>query len=258
MAERAFFSLSKLPDRSDHRAFNEWHQLDHRPENLVLPGVFWGERWVRSPDLCVLVPTPEEMGSAQYANMYWFRGPWQDSVAEWTELAENSRHWGRRFDIGVSARCFTGFFRPVKGYAAARVLVSPEALICRPARGIRVTLSRLSGTAVQQQAIAAWYDRERIPRCLECHGVAGAWTLITDPAIQTLGIDAPEGVTLRILFLDDDPESVEARLADRTSDHPDESLEEVLFDGYLRTIEPWHWSWFDRMPAIGPSGESPL
>lgn len=23
----------------DHRRYNQWHQLDHRPENLALPGV---------------------------------------------------------------------------------------------------------------------------------------------------------------------------------------------------------------------------
>jgi hypothetical protein len=37
-SERVFFSFVELTDPSQHRAYNEWHQLDHRPENLLLPG----------------------------------------------------------------------------------------------------------------------------------------------------------------------------------------------------------------------------
>ncbi|ANH36663.1 hypothetical protein I601_0209 [Nocardioides dokdonensis FR1436] len=41
-----FFSFIRLEEGSaeDHRAYNRWHQLDHRPENLALPGVAWGDR----------------------------------------------------------------------------------------------------------------------------------------------------------------------------------------------------------------------
>ena len=42
-----FFSFAALddPGPDHHRRYNEWHQLDHRPENLALPGVAWGDRW---------------------------------------------------------------------------------------------------------------------------------------------------------------------------------------------------------------------
>ena len=50
LARKAFFSFTGINDPAKHRDYNEWHQLDHRPENLALPGVVWGERWVHSPD----------------------------------------------------------------------------------------------------------------------------------------------------------------------------------------------------------------
>ena len=49
-SERAFFSFIELTDPDRHREYNEWHQLDHRPENLLLPGVAWGDRWARRRD----------------------------------------------------------------------------------------------------------------------------------------------------------------------------------------------------------------
>ena len=43
----AFFSFVSLGDGDPgaHRAYNRWHLYDHRPENLALDGVRWGDRW---------------------------------------------------------------------------------------------------------------------------------------------------------------------------------------------------------------------
>ena len=53
----AYFSFAEITDRTRHHEFNEYHQLDHRPENLALPGVIFGERWVRTPDCAQALPT---------------------------------------------------------------------------------------------------------------------------------------------------------------------------------------------------------
>ena len=45
----AFFSFSAISDPSMHRAYSQWRQLDHLPENRALDGVIFGERWVRTP-----------------------------------------------------------------------------------------------------------------------------------------------------------------------------------------------------------------
>lgn len=49
-ADAAFVSLARMTAPQHHQAYNEWHHLDHRPENLLLEGVMWGERWVQTPD----------------------------------------------------------------------------------------------------------------------------------------------------------------------------------------------------------------
>src|SRR6476469_747811 len=44
-----FFSCTEITDPAEHRAYNEWHQLDHLPEQFPLPGVVYGQRWVSTP-----------------------------------------------------------------------------------------------------------------------------------------------------------------------------------------------------------------
>src|SRR5215217_4797281 len=104
-APKTFFSFTEVPNPANHRAYNEWHQLDHRPENLLLPGVAWGERWVHSPDCATVTTAPDPaLARLHYLNMYWFRDPVEASTAEWSELAERSFHWGRRDDIRLANR----------------------------------------------------------------------------------------------------------------------------------------------------------
>ena len=44
-----FFAFTEITEPSAHRAYNEWHQLDHLPEQLPIPGISHGQRWVSSP-----------------------------------------------------------------------------------------------------------------------------------------------------------------------------------------------------------------
>jgi hypothetical protein len=58
-----FFSFAALDGAGldDHRRYNEWHQLDHRPENLALPGVAWGDRRARTESGSVAVAEYESV-----------------------------------------------------------------------------------------------------------------------------------------------------------------------------------------------------
>ena len=87
LARKAFFSFTGITDKAKHRAYNEWHQLDHRPENLALPGVVWGERWVHSPD-CAARATygGTAVDATHYINLYWYREPYAESIKEWQDL----------------------------------------------------------------------------------------------------------------------------------------------------------------------------
>ncbi|MCP3812180.1 hypothetical protein NLX62_07570, partial [Mycobacteriaceae bacterium Msp059] len=113
-----FFSFVVLDGGGDeeHRRYNEWHQLDHRPENLALPGIAWGDRWSR-PEACRDVSTAEPaQADTDYVAMYWFRSPVEQSVREWEQLGADSFQWGRGPMIPGVRRTVLAFFRPVKGY----------------------------------------------------------------------------------------------------------------------------------------------
>jgi hypothetical protein len=251
LAPKAFFSFTEIPDPRDHRAYNEWHQLDHRPENLALPGVRWGERWVRSPDCAEVGPTPApELRDLHYVNMYWFSEPVEVSTAAWSELAERTFHWGRRDDVRLANRLLMDFFRPVKGYVNARVLVSPDVLPFRPNRGVHVTVSRIDEPRRPEvEELFRWYDRVRIPAVLGCTGAAGAWTFAGESTFTTAldlsGEASPSTTRIVLVYLDDDPLTFTEELAALPVDH-DTSLETTLFSGSLRAITPWEWDWFEK------------
>ena len=280
LAEKAFFSLTTVTDPANHVAYNRWHQLDHRPENLVLDGVRYGERWVLSPDCAALSHgTEPELVGTHYVNNYWFREPALVSIAEWQRLAERSFQWGRRPESEWATRPLMGFFSTVKGYASPRVQVSADALPFRPNRGVHVTMSRLREPHSAATArLFAWYDEVRIPDLLECHGVAGVWTFSSEsttldpswepvPGSTTFNASGSDQGSIRVTvaFLDEDPLDVWSAMeiqarslssAGRTRETSD--LESTLFAAPLRAITPWEWDWFDQSPAdVGHNAEHP-
>ncbi len=200
---KAFFTFTELVDASLHRAYNAWHQLDHRPENLALPGVIYGERWVKSPDCTAGTATPLlPLSEFHYFNMYWFREPERE--------------------------------------------------------GVYLTVSRLNapgGKAAEKTF--AWYDRVRIPDLLLCRGAAGVWTLVSPSShagLPRLGESDARRTKLRVqlVYLDEDPLEFRSDLQAKehiwrgSGRHRDTSdVEDVLFEGPLRSITPWEWDWFE-------------
>ncbi|HVW45041.1 MAG TPA: hypothetical protein VHC18_27205 [Amycolatopsis sp.] len=233
--------------------YNAWHFLDHRPENLALPGVAWGDRWKQSADCKAVGTSLDPMFSdIDYVAMYWFRPPYEESLAAWNKLAEESVRWGRGPQLPGVERPLRGFYTPVKGYVAPRILVAPDVLPFRPNRGLHVTLSRFAdvyGPGTHDQY--TWYDRVRIPDLLEVAGVAGAWTFSLSSAVaKPWAPDVPEfekdSLRLRLLYLDGDP--VEATRAIHRKEEqldasgrgaPSPGDEEVLLSFPVRSISPW-------------------
>ncbi|MFE8013856.1 hypothetical protein ACFU3O_14080 [Streptomyces antibioticus] len=246
----AFFSFVRLTDPSHHREYNEWHQLDHRPENLALPGVVWGERWARTPDCAEVTHTADERyADLDFIAMYWFREPAERSVAEWTELGERSFQWGRRPELAYVKRPFLSFFTPVKGYAAPRALVSAEALPFRPNLGIRLTLTEVTEPrSLASERAFRWHDSVGMPGLLDIPGVAGGWTFsfaYSQRPATDAGADRPDPApaSLRLLYLDEDPVQVEKEIRAKEAAWEREggpgAAEEVLLSGPLRAITPW-------------------
>lgn len=252
-ADLAFFSFVELTDPTVHRAYNEWHQLDHRPENLALPGVAWGDRWARPDGVEDRGSASEEFARVDYIAMYWFRQPVDESVKAWTQLGEDSFQWGRGPIIPGVRRPFLGFFRPVAGYAAPRIGVSASVLPFRPNRGIHFTMSRYAdhhGLAAHERF--RWEDRELIPELLRLDGVAGAWTFsFSFPQQHSFlpiagdGSLVPQSLRVRLAYLDGDPLKTSAAIArttqeiDAIGDPESSAAEEVLISAPLTTIIPW-------------------
>jgi hypothetical protein len=258
LAETVFVSFAEIVDAGSHRAYNEWHQLDHRPENLALDGVRHGERWVRTPACAATsVVADERLSGTHYVNIYWFREPWHRSFAEWQELAERSYRWGRRPEIAYTARPLMGLFRTVRGLAAPRVLVSPDALAFRPARAVHLSLYRFEQShSASTHRYLAHVESRRLPELLSLDGVAGAWSFSSisttldpswgpragsatfDPSGSDAGLFRAE-----LVFIDGMPEETQRRIA-AVPAGPDEAGEEI-FRSLLLPITAWEWDWFD-------------
>lgn len=247
-SELAFFSFAQLTDPSFHRSYNEWHQLDHRPENLALDGVAWGDRWRKLDEYGAVTEGDAEFTDANYVAMYWFRPPVDQAVAAWDALGEASFQWGRGPLIPAVKRPLLAFFKPVKGYAAARALVSPEVLPYRPNRGLYVTLTHSAEPhSLDTHASYTREDRELIPALLDVDGVAGAWTFsYSHPQRHSsLPFDAspeqsPGSMRIRLVYLEEDPAIVAPKLQqiERELDILAPS-QHIAFAGPVKTIVPW-------------------
>jgi hypothetical protein len=251
----AFFSFAEITDPDKHRAFNEYHQLDHRPANLALPGVFYGERFVRTPACREASVAPDPRYERfHYFNYYLFRDDSPETRAEWTRLGSLAAYWGRKPDHAWSERTM-GFYRTLKGYAAPRVRVAPEVVPIRPAAGVYVTIQELGGPPDGLEELGRWMDTVHIPALLEGDGVAGAFTFVSEdgfPVDRVASAAAGSHPTMAVvLFLDGDPLAVAADIGHRHEagalgpPWEDEGVARLLFAGPLETIVPWQWEWFD-------------
>lgn len=272
LPRKTFFSFVRVTDPARHGDYNAWHQLDHLPENLALPGIAHGDRWVHTPACAAAAPgarpADDALAGVHYVAAYWFREPAEASIAAWQELAERSFQWGRRPDRAWVERPLMGFFSVVSARVAPRLALSPEALPMRPARGVHLTVTRLRephGDAAE--AAFRWHDREGIPVRLALPGVAGAHVFSGDSTTLDRGWSERPGTTtfdagggergqvrVELLFLDGDPLEVAAALGGAAGGSapplpapPGElaEAEELLFRGPLETISPWGWNWFD-------------
>ena len=243
-----FFSFVGLSDPSQHRRYNEWHQLDHRPENLALPGVAWGDRWARPTSAREHGEAVDRYSGVDYVAMYWFREPLDHSLHEWDALGEASFQWGRGPIIPGVTRPLLAFFRPVKGYAAPSSRVSPDVIPYRPNRGLHLTLESFAdphSAAVHERF--AWEDQEALPALLDVDGVAGAWTFSFSHSQRHSSLpiadardDAPGSLRIRLIYLDDDPETV-APAIDTVLSRRDAAGDGAVVElaTTLRTIIPW-------------------
>jgi len=245
--EKAFFSFTQILHSSDHRAYNRWHQLDHRPENLALTGVGSGERWVRTPECREISDFSPLFSELHYVNSYLFQSPANEAIIRWQELAERSFQWGRREDIHLSQRLLMEFFRPIRTYVSPNLRLSNDALPHRPNRGIYlVATEEKDPRSTEAEKANAWWDSEYIPQQIRRTGVVGCMTFASETNFSShadmVGVAAISSIRISVFYLDEDPLEVSKNF-DLATKNSSSSI--VLSAGPLLAIQPWSWDWFD-------------
>ncbi len=247
-----FFSLVELTEPGQHRAYNEWHQYDHLPEQFPIPGVAFGQRWVATPACqAARAATTDELGGIQYLTMYLMTEPTRETLNEFAEVGERLNQLGRFHRYRRSVR--NGAWMAVDAVAAPGVPISGEALPWRPSTGIYVVVDDVSPDA-DPDALDRWISTtttDEVPRMLAVDGVAGAWSFASSSRYRD-----PRWSTGRsritVLWLDDDPVATAERLAPTLASRwPDGPVTPALA-GPLCRIEPGQWGWFDETDDPSP------
>lgn len=208
-----FFSFTEITDPTRHRAYNEWHQLDHMPEQFPLDGVAYGRRWVATPEYRVArAASGERLDPIHYLTCYLMTEPVTRTLEEFAALAGELRAAGRWFDDRRAV--LSGPFPLVDGAAAPRVRVSAAAVPWRPDRGVYAVVHDATTAGAEPGEWCA------VP------GVAGAWSFA----------DAQRAITLA--WLDDDPLAVAERVRDLVPAGAE-------LAGPFAPVVPGEWDWFD-------------
>lgn len=258
----AFLSLSTARDPQAHRAANEWHQLDHRPENLALAGVAWGERFVLPPAAAAAAEARGAFAYFHYANLYWLDDPHTTSIRTWADFAEQSHREGRRPDVDLLDRPYMDFFRLAGTAASPSSRMSARSLCFRPNTGLLLFVNSVP----EDWSRSDMHARNRrelddvVPALAAVPGIAAVWCLENDPDLAPTtwaSRESAQGVTgrhrLRALVAATEIDPAPAVLARLRAEHRSvlETLDELPgqteFRGAVETITPWKWDWFDEV-----------
>jgi hypothetical protein len=243
-AEYGFFSFTEVTDPAEHRSYNEWHQLDHLPEQFPLRGIVYGQRWVSTPACRVArVVSEPALDPIHYVTCYLMTEPLDETLEEFFALGAELRRLDR-FHQQRQAH-LTGPFRLQHARAAPRVLVSPAAVPFRAHRGIYVIVEEARVTVAPTAAAEA--DAAAEAALIEIAGVAGCWTFATVEGMASRRWTAGSR-RVTVCWLDDDPLAVAARLEPFVEARRarDDAVSAMTFAGPFETITPWQWDWFDR------------
>jgi hypothetical protein len=241
-ATTGFFSFTALPGPEHHRAYNEWHQLDHMPEQMPLPGLLFGQRWVATP-ACrrARAAADPELGTADYLTLYLMGEPIGATLEGFWRLARQLAAAGRFFPHRQAV--LSGPFAVCSAMVAPRVAVSAAALPYRPHHGVYVVVESDEahrGTPPGDPA-----------EILNAEGVAGVWSFASTPTLSATRWH-PEASELSVCFLDRPVLEVAAALGRLFMSQAAARGATIRLAAPFETIVPWQWDWFDHH-----AGESP-
>jgi hypothetical protein len=226
-----FFSFTEITDPGAHRAYNEWHQLDHLPEQYSIPGVAYGERWVATPECAVArVIAGDLLAPAHYVTLYLMGEPLGETLTEFGDLAVALYRADRFFQ--PRRACLAGPFDITGRAAAPRVLVGDGVVPMRPNRGVYVVVEDASGPL----------PGGVLERLAGVPGVAGAWSFTTATGMAAPNVDPGEH-RITVAWLDEPPLQVAAPLSELVTGGA--FAGPVVLAGPYEAITPWTWGWFD-------------
>jgi hypothetical protein len=207
------FSLSHHSPNGDDRPYLEWHQLDHMPEQYLLPGLLFGQRWATTPP-CQAARAAEVGDWAKVANVvcYLMGNPVDETIDEFLTLGRTLAEMGR-FSQSLPSQFLAGL-RLLHAQAAPRALISDDVVPFRPNTGIYLIVEELddtAGTQAQDDHLQRIHT-EVLPELVSVPGVAGALAFGTSPAIRRPTF-TPGAFRITACYLDKDPATVGAALA---------------------------------------------
>jgi hypothetical protein len=232
-----FFSFTEITEPSEHRAYNEWHQLDHMPEQYPLDGIVAGQRWVSTP-ACreARLASDPRLDPVHYMTLYLMAEPLEQTLADFRDLAVRLRR-ADRFFTHRRAR-LSGPFDLSGEAAAPRVVVSAAAVPFRPNLGVYVVV-------------------EEVPRdvagpgpggpgaLLAVDGVAGVWRFDASDRPGAGHWDGG-GHRITVCYLDRDPLAAAADLGPVLRAGWAAEGSSPVLAGPFAAITPWEWGWFDH------------
>jgi hypothetical protein len=223
-----FFSFTEITDPAEHRSYNEWHMLDHMPEQYPIPGIAYGQRWVSTPAGAAARAVSEEpLDAVHYLTCYVMTDPVEETLRE---FYQHGRALGKVGRFHQHRRALlSGPFRIIGGVAAPRVLVRAESVPFRPHRGIYVVVEDASASDIAQHEAAL----------MNAPGVTGCWTFLSGGESEAHPWK-PGDQRITVAWLDEEPNTTAAALTP-----VERAREGVTFAGPFETITPWQWTWFD-------------
>ena len=226
-----FFSFTEITDPGEHHSYNEWHQLDHMPEQFPLDGIAYGQRWVSTPACRAARAVSEPpLDSIHYMTLYLMTEPVERTLREFMQLGRDLHAVGR-FHLHRRAQLSGPFpFRRRVG-RAARARSRPAAVPYRPNLGVYVEVEEVADD--EEPADAERIRTAHLAALCAEPGVAGAWSF------------ADEQRRIAVAWLDAPPLEVNDRLLPVVARRRAESTGRTVFAGPFETITPWEWTWFD-------------
>jgi hypothetical protein len=189
-----------------HRAFNTWHDSDHRPENHgQIDHIYHSVRYVadaRAIEARQVYPDGLADPAGEYFAMYWSVATPEQLLYDMTVVRERLRLLGRCEPINRDFRAtWRDRLHVVDAHVPADSPVSADGVPLGPHAGVVVTLGEYPDELV------GWvqrYDNEFVPRLLAAGDVAGMFSFMPMK-------EEDHHLFLHVWFVRNDPVAVQIR-----------------------------------------------